>query len=178
MQPEQQSDETIRPAGPDIGDSGIDSDAAPIQWQAPEYIQERRSPLWFIGFWLVAISLMAAAIFVFNSISFAVLIPAMAGALMIYSHRPPHNLNYVLSTKGLYINEKLHPLGEFKSFGIMREESIPSLMLLPVQRFRPGLTVHFPVEQGEEIVDMLGRHLPMQDIKADAFDKIIQKLHI
>lgn len=182
MQPEQPTEQV---AGP-IEQTQVPPEAQPIelpetqpiQWQAPEYVQERRSPWWFIGFWAVAILLMLAAIFVIRSLSFAVLVPAMAAALMIYSHRPPRMLTYVLSTKGIYINEKLHPLTEFKSFGIMRDESIPSVMLLPVQRFRPGLTVHFPVEAGEAIVDMLGQRIPMQEIRLDAFDKIIRKLHI
>lgn len=150
----------------------------PIQWQAPEYVQERRSPWWFIGFWLVAAMLMFAAFFVLRSWSFALLVPAMAAALMIYSHRPPRMLNYVLSSKGVYINEKLHPMSEFKSFGVMRDESIPSLMFIPVQRFRPALTIHFPVEVGEDVVDLLGSRIPMQELKHDAFDKIIRKLHL
>lgn len=182
MQPEQSTDQLIgtieeSQASPEA-QSIQSSEVQPIQWQAPEYVQERRSPWWFIGFWVVAILLMVAAIFIIRSVSFAVLIPAMAAALMIYSHRPPRILNYVLSTKGIYINEKLHPLGEFKSFGIMRDESIPSVILLPVQRFRPGLTVHFPMELGEAVVDMLGQRIPMQEIKLDAFDKIIRKLHL
>lgn len=153
-------------------------EALPIQWQAPEYAQERRSPWWFIGFWAVTILLIIAAIFLVRSITFAILIPAMAAALMIYSHRPPRVLNYVLSSKGIFINEKLHPLSEFKSFGVMRDEAILSMMLIPVQRFRPGLTVHFPEEVGEAIVDFLGSRIPMQDIKLDAFDRIIRTLRI
>lgn len=150
----------------------------PIQWQAPEYVQDPRSPRWFIGFWIVAIVLMAAAFFLLRSWSFALLVPAMAAALMIYSHRPPRTLSYVLSNKGIYINEKLHPMAEFKAFGITNDESVPSLVLIPVKRFRPALTTHFPAEIGEPLVDMLGRMIPMQEIKPDAFDKIIRKLHI
>lgn len=182
MQPEQPTDQPTpqfeQASEASVEQSTATPDAQPIQWQAPEYVQERRSPWWFIGFWLVAILLMIIAIFVIRSITFAILIPAMAAALMIYSHRPPRMLNYVLSSKGVYINEKLHPLSEFRSFGIMHEESIPSLMLLPVQRFRPGLTLHFPAEVGEAIVDMLGNRIPMQDITLDVFDRIIRKLHI
>lgn len=182
MQPEQLSEvpaQAIEQAEVSSDPTAVSqSEVQPIQWQAPEYLQERRSPWWFIGFWAVAVVLMIVAVFVIRSLSFAVLIPAMAAALMIYSHRPPRMLNYVLSTKGLYINEKLHPLSEFKSFGIMQEEALPSVMLLPVQRFRPGLTVHFPAEAGEAIVDLLGQRMPMQEIKLDAFDRIIQKLHI
>jgi len=150
----------------------------PVQWQAPEYVQERRSPWWFIIFWVVTIALMAAAIFVMKSISFAVLVPAMAAALMIYSHRPPRMLNYVLSGKGVYINEKLHPMSEFRSFGVLTDESIPSLMLIPTKRFRPGLTLHFPEEYGEAIVDVLGSRLPMKELRLDVFDQLIRKLHI
>jgi len=150
----------------------------PVQWQAPEYVQERRSPWWFIGFWVVTALLMAVAFFILQSWSFAILVPAMAAALMIYSHRPPRMLNYVLSAKGIYINDQLHPMGSFKSFGVLREESIPSLMLIPTKRFRPGLTVYFPVELGEAIVDLLGQRLPMQELRLDAIDRIVRKLHI
>ena len=181
MQPEQPANAVpVQPAAPapEVIDASQTAEAQPIQWQAPEYIQERRSPWWFISFWLVTIALILIAAFVVRSWSFAVLIPAMAAALMIYSHRPPRMLNYVLSSKGIYINEKLHPMDEFKSFGILRDESIPSLMLLPVKRFRPGLTVHFPVETGEAIVDLLGQRLPMQELRLDMLDKLIRKLHI
>ena len=150
----------------------------PIQWHAPEYMQNHRSPWWFISFWAVVAILMVVAVVFIKSWSFAILIPAMAAALTIYSHRPPRELNYVLSSKGLYINEKLHPMSEFKSFGVLRQESLPSVMLIPVKRFRPGLTVYFPIEAGEPIVDILGSRIPMQDITLDFFDKLIHQLHL
>ncbi len=149
-----------------------------IQWQAPEYVQERRSPWWFIGFWIVVVVIMILAGLVIKSLSFVILVPVMAAALMLYSHRPPRELNYVLSSKGLYINEKLHALAEFRSFGVAKDESVPSLTLIPTKRFRPALTVHFPVEYGEAIVDALGSRIPMQELRLDVFDKLIRKLHI
>lgn len=150
----------------------------PIQWQAPEYLQEYRSPWWFIGFWGVVIVLMLIAIILIKSWSFALLIPAMAAALTIYSHRPPRQVGYVLSNKGLYINEKLHTVEEFKSFSVVREESMPSIMLIPTRRFRPAITVYFPIEAGEGIVDLLGSRMPMQEAKLDFFDKLIRQLHL
>ncbi|MGB3945219.1 MAG: hypothetical protein WBK76_00050 [Candidatus Saccharimonadales bacterium] len=184
MQPEQPANDVyIQPEQDQVVESPElsaqdDSNIQPIQWQAPEYVQERRSPWWFIAFWAITALLVIAALFLFRSWSFALLVPAMAAALMIYSHRPPRILNYVLSTKGMYINEQLHPMAEFKSFGVLREESLPSLMLIPTKRFRPGLTVYFPVELGEAIVDQLGERLPMQELRLDAIDRIVRKLHI
>lgn len=179
MQPEQPTTQpTPMPSQMAVTETTDLPEAQPIQWQAPEYVQERRSPWWFIGFWVVTLLLMLLAVLVIRSWSFAILIPAMAAALMIYSHRPPRMLNYVLSGKGLYINEKLHPMTEFRSFGVIKEESVPSLMLIPVKRFRPALTVHFPVETGEAIVDLLGSRIPMQELNLDVFDRVIRKLHI
>jgi hypothetical protein len=181
MQPEQPIEQNQAPTPVEdtvvTGQTDIPAEQ-PVQWQAPEYVQERRSPWWFIIFWVVTVAHMAAAIFVMKSISFAVLVPAMAAALMIYSHRPPRMLNYVLSSKGVYINEKLHPMSEFRSFGVLTDESIPSLMLIPTKRFRPGLTLHFPDEYGEVIVDVLGSRLPMKELRLDIFDQLIRKLHI
>ncbi len=150
----------------------------PVQWQAVEYVQYAKQPLWYVGFAVVVIVLMVLAVWLMQAWTFAILILVMAAALMVYSHRPPRDLSYVLSEKGLYINEQLHPMGEFKSFGVVQDSELHSLMLIPVKRFRPGLSVYFPTEVGERVVDLLGAYLPMQDLKLDPFDKIVQKLRL
>lgn len=149
----------------------------PVSWQAPEYIQQEKTPLWYVGFFAATIVLIAAAIWL-GSWTFVILIPVMAVALLMYTHRPPQTMNYVLTEKGLYINDRLHPLGEFKKFGVVDEHALHSLVLVPVKRFRPGLTAYFPTEAGEELVDFLGAYLPMEQIQPDAFDRIIRKLRI
>lgn len=150
----------------------------PVQWKAIEYIQHSKQPLWYVGFAVVVIALMALAIVVIHSWTFAILVPVMAVALMVYSHRPPRELSYVLSEKGLFINDQLHPLGEFKSFGVIQDVQLHSLMMIPTKRFRPGLTVYFPTEVGERIVDLLGERLPMEEVHLDAFDRIVRALRL
>jgi hypothetical protein len=150
----------------------------PVQWRAVEYIQQDKQPLWYLGFAGVVVVLMVLAIWLMQAWTFAVLILVMAVALLVYAHRPPRELTYVLSEKGLYINDQLHPMGEFKSFGVVQNSQLNSLMLIPVKRFRPGLSVFFPTEVGEQVVDLLGAYLPMQDLKLDFFDKIVQKLRL
>lgn len=150
----------------------------PVRWQALEYVQQMKQPLWYVGFAVAVIVLMVLAVWLMQAWTFAILILVMAAALMVYSHRPPRELTYVLSEKGLHINDQLHPMGEFKSFGVVQDGQTHSLTLIPVKRFRPGLSVYFPTEVGERVVDLLGAYLPMQDIKLDAFDKIVQKLRL
>jgi len=150
----------------------------PVHWQAHEYIHHEKSPVWFVVFALVVLALMAIAIFLMQAISFAILIPVMAAALVIYSHRPPRVLDYTLSSKGLYINDQLYPFIDFKSFGVVHDGEEYSVMLIPVKRFKLGVSVYFPEEAGEAIVDMLGTRLPMQELHIDVLDRLIRKLRI
>lgn len=150
----------------------------PVRWQAHEYIHHEKNAVWFMLFGLVVIALILLAIFVIQSITFAILVPVMAASLLVYSHRPPRLLNYTLSRQGLHINEKLYPFADFKGFGVIRDGSEYSVMLIPVKRFLPGVSVYFPEEAGEAIVDMLGARLPMQELHLDFVDKLVRKLRI
>ena len=150
----------------------------PVRWRASEYIQHDKNPLWFIVFAIVIVGLMAVAIFVIKSITFAILIPVMAAALLVYSYRPPRMLDYTLSRQGLYINDHLYSFTEFKGFGVIHDGKEFSVMLVPTKRFKPGVSVYFPEEAGEAIVDMLGARLPMQELHLDIVDRIIHKLRI
>lgn len=150
----------------------------PVRWQATEYIQREKNGLWFVAFVLATLGLMAVAIFLIQSWTFAILIPVMATALLTYTHRPPRLINYTLSHKGLHVNDHLYSFAEFKAFGVIRDAGEYSIMLVPIKRFRPGVSVYFPEEVGEALVDMLGARLPMRDLHLDVVDKIIRKLRI
>ena len=150
---------------------------SPVVWQDIEYIQHDKNPLWYVGFTIVIAVLIVGAVLL-QAWTFIPLIIVMAVALVIYTHRPPRMLSYSWSAKGLTINDQLHPTGEFKSFGVLQDGVHNALDFIPVKRFRPGLTVYFPAEIGEQLVDSVGAYLPMQDIHLDAFDKIIRKLRI
>jgi hypothetical protein len=153
-------------------------EAEPIRWQAHEYIHHEKNASWFIIFSVVVLVLIAVAIFLIQSVTFAILIPVMAAALVVYSHRPPRIIDYTLSHQGLHANDTLYSFSEFKAFGVIHDGPEYSVMLVPTKRFRPGVTVYFPEEAGEAIVDLLGARLPMQELHLDAIDRLIRKLRI
>ena len=150
----------------------------PVRWRATEYIQREKSTVWFVIFGVVVLALMALSIFVMKSISFTILIPVMAVSLIVYSYRPPRTLEYTLSRQGLHIDDRLYPFSEFKSFGVVKSDDEYSVMLVPTKRFKPGVSVYFPEEAGEAIVDMLGARIPMQELSLDLVDRLIRKLRI
>ena len=153
-------------------------DSEAVNWQATEYIHQDKGAKWFVIFGIVFVAFEAMAIFLMNSPTFAVLLVVVAVAIVVFAKRPPRILSYSLSGKGLHIGDTLHNFADFKSFGVIHDGAEYSVMLIPTKRFQPGVTVYFPEESGEAIVDMLGARLPMQDLKLDAVDKITRFLRL
>lgn len=154
-------------------------DNPPVTWTAQEYVHADRSPVWFILFAVVVLGLIALDIFLFKSWTFSALVIVMAIALVIYIRRPPRSLTYSLSpAQGLYVGEKLYHFDEFKAFGLIEEEGHFSIMMIPRKRFAPGVSVYFPEDAGERIVDILGQRLPMENLKLDIVDAIVRKLRL
>lgn len=156
----------------------LDDNVVLLRWQGTEYTHDARSIKWYIIFGLVAVIAVALAIIVLKSITFAILIPVMVAALLFYVRRPPEVLNYILSRKGLHINDKLFSFDQFKAFGIVTFNGAHSVTLVPRKRFQISQTIYFPEEVGEQLVDMLAERLPMKEIQPDAIDKLLAKLHL
>lgn len=173
-----------QPVGPEsvdgeqYDDEDDQYDDETVTWVAHEYIHQEKGALWFVLFAVIIAVLIAISIFLMSSPSFAVLLVVIAIVVIVYSRRPPRELTYTLSDDGLVVDEKLHKFENFKSFGVIRDGEDFSVMLIPTQRFQPGITVYFPEESGEAIVDMLGSRLPMKDLKLDAVDRLVRLLRL
>jgi hypothetical protein len=151
----------------------------PVTWTAQEYVHIDKSPLWFVIFVLIVLGLIAVDIFLLKSYTFSALVVVMAIAVVIYTRRPPRELTYALSAQhGLYVGERLYSFDEFKSFGLIKDGEHNSIMLMPRKRFSPGVSVYFPEEAGEQIVDILGQRLPMEELKLDLIDIVVRKLRL
>lgn len=151
----------------------------PVDWIAPEYFVGAKGKMWYFLLGIIAAAFIAVSIFVFQSYSFAVLVLVMAIALVVYTKRPPQEIKYTLSVQqGLYIGDKLYNLQDYKSFSIVQNNNRNFIELIPIKRFSPALSVYFPQDAGERIVDILASRLPMEQTKPDIMDKIIEKLRI
>lgn len=154
-------------------------DDTPIQWTAKEYVHLDKGPWWYILFVVIVIGLIAIDILLLKEWTFSVLVVVMAIALIVYIRRPPRDIQYSLSSRqGLYVGERLYHLSDFKAFGLIKDGDHHSIMLIPIKRFAPGVSVYFPEEAGERIVDILGQRLPMENLKLDAIDVLVRKLRL
>lgn len=152
-------------------------DGEPVTWSANEYIHREKGAIWYFFFIVVIVGMIAVSVLT-QAWTFTALSVVIALVVIVYTRRPPRELTYSLTDEGLTIDGKLHAFSGFKSFGIIRDGGEYSVMLIPTQRFQPGVSVYFPEEAGEDIVDMLGARLPMKDLKLDAVDRIVRLIRL
>lgn len=148
-----------------------------ITWDAEEYITQDHNGWWYFGLAVVTIGLGAFAIWL-EGWTFLVLIIVSAITILIFNLRPPRKIHYVLDAQGLSEGKIRHPFSDFRAFGIVKEKSHYSAVLIPKKRFGINVKVYFPEGSGEEIVDALGARLRMEEVKTDLLDKLVNFLRI
>jgi hypothetical protein len=148
-----------------------------ISWEADEHVVREKRAGWYVGLVAVSLAFVAGSVLL-QWWTFTALIVVSVAALVIYTVRPPRKLQYSLSSKGLSEGNKLHEFSQFRAFGVLNEGADFFIVLLPKKRFAGRVIVFFPESQGEDIVDMFGARLPMEEVKMDMLDKAIRFLRI
>ena len=151
--------------------------ATTVKWEAEEYITHDKNAGWYIGLAIVGIALVALSIWL-RWWTFTALVVLCVVSLLIYVIRPPRKIKYSVNAKGLTEGEKTYSFEDYRAFGILQDDTNFAIVLMPRKRFSPAVTVYFPKEKGEEIVDIFGARLPMEEVKLDLIDKIVRKLRI
>ena len=148
-----------------------------VSWEAKEYIEQERNIWWYVCLFAVGVGLCVLSFFL-SWWSFMVLVIVCVIAILVTSIRPPRKIQYTLDKTGLTEGGKLHKYEDFRAFGILKEGSHFSAVLIPKKRFAIQVKVYFPGDSGEAIVDALGARLPMEEVKLDLLDKIVNFLRI
>ena len=148
-----------------------------VNWEAEEYLQQKKGTGWYVGFAVVVLALVVLSV-ILQWWTFTALVALSAVALLVYVVRPPRVLHYSLSNKGLTEGSNLYKYEDFKSFGMLQDGDKFAIILTTRKRFSPRVTVYFPQESGEEIIDAFGMRLPMEEVKLDFLDKIVRMLRI
>ena len=146
-----------------------------VNWEAEEYVQRERGAGWYAGLIIVSLGLVVLSV-VLKWWTFTVLVVLAAVAAVIYVSRPPRILHYSLSSKGISEGNRLYDYEDYKSFGVMHEGKKFAIVLIPRKRFSPRTVIYFPEKMGEKIVDVFGARLPMEEVKFDFLDKLVQIL--
>jgi hypothetical protein len=171
--PQQYQPQIMNPrsvANPPTGPEGA------ITWTASEFIAHHKTGGWYallglgalVGaavIWLLTKDLMSAAVIIVAALAFGV-----------FAARQPRELTYRLDEYGLTIDQKHYLYREFRSFSVMVEGAIPSIVFMPLKRFAPMTTIYYDPSDEAKIVDLLADRLPHEERKQDPIERLMWRI--
>lgn len=151
-----------------------DPSFAEVEWTASEYIAHEKGPAWYMAL-LGVTSVLAIIVHFWTRDVFSVIGVVVLGLMAgILGGHKPRTLQYHLGEDGLAISGRLYHYGDFKSFGVLQDEAFSNIVLTPMRRFVPPISVYYPPDQEEKIVTALSRHLPFAPVVLDPLDRLIK----
>lgn len=147
-----------------------------VSWTASEYVAHQKSFGWYAMLTLAAITLAAVVYLLTSDVVTAGIIVVVSLIFGFAAGRKPRVLPYRVDERGLSIDKKYFPYSEFKSFSIIQEGAFSSIMFLPLKRFMPPITIYYEPADEDQIAFVLAQHLPMEDRKHDAIDRLVSRI--
>lgn len=169
-----------KPLEPGPQQSGENPKAAPpessVRWQASEFVDHDKDSNWFVLLALAAIVLCAATYLISRSIFSTIVVGLAILAFGLTAKQKPRTLQYALLSTGIQAGEKNYKYEDFKSFSVVQEGALWSIVLQPVRRFMPLLTIYFDPNDGEQIFDILATQMPHEERSLDSVDKFLKRI--
>lgn len=149
----------------------------PINWTASEYIDHPKGAKWFVLFGF-GLALIIIVVYLTTKDVVAPVLIGFAGMIFgSFAGRQPQVLNYGLDSSGLTISKKHYAYTEFKSFSVMDEGPFRSILLAPLKRFMPPLSIYYDPKDEDKIIDTLADFLPVEQQEHDLTDRLMRRLH-
>jgi hypothetical protein len=133
--------------------------------------------MWYGGLAGVVLVLMVLAYFLFHDVIATVSLVFLGVIFGALASHKPRVLEYRIDATGVHIGSKVYPYVQFKSFGVVREDAFSNVTLMPLRRFSPSLTIYYPPEEEETIVNAMADYLPMAEIPHDPIDRFLRTIH-
>lgn len=153
------------------------SSSVEIGWTASEFIDHQKSSGWFMALAGAGVLLAIAVYFITTDVFAAVIIALLAIIFGVGAARKPRILNYSLDESGIAVGDRRTPYEEFRSFAVVSEGAIESIILLPTKRWAPPLSVYFAPEDGDKIIDTLSTFVPFENHEPGLIDKFLHRIH-
>ncbi len=158
------------PAIPDVPSEGI-------AWSASEYVSHQKGAGWFSALILVVAILSGGVYLLTRDVVSTVVVAVIGASFGIFALRKPEVLDYSVDEKGIYIGPKFYAYHLFKSFSLLEEDALHSILLVPQRRFDLPISVYYAVADESKIVGVIGNHLPHEERAVPPIDRLMSKIH-
>lgn len=148
-----------------------------VSWTASEFIAYQKDATWYLGAFLVLAVLAGLSYLITRGDLISVMVIVVIGGLFIsFASRQPRVLTYEVTSKGIRIGEKLYAYSTIKSFAVIDIGNIRSIDLIPLQRFKPSISMLFDPKDEVVIIQALGNYLPKENRQQASIDKLMHKI--
>jgi len=148
-------------------------DSPLVEWQAPEYEHRERSLDWQWSMGLAGL-LLAVIFFYFGNFLFALVILLSVMVIIIYSRRPPQEITFAITPKGLRAGKELYPFPSIKSFSVTKDNK--TLVIDSSRAFLPR--IHFPLQPdlSPQVKQQLKRFIKEEEYEERFLDAVADRL--
>lgn len=148
-----------------------------IEWQAPEFEEKSRSKNWY---WIAGI---AGLTIIIMSIIFKNYLGAFVflfyGLIYFFNiKRKPRIFNFIISSAGINIGQKLYKFGELKSFWIFDQPERKELSVESKHFFTPYIKIPLADQDSSEIRNFLINFLPETEQEETIMEILERKLKL
>lgn len=142
-----------------------------ISWEAPEYVEHKKSADWY--WWL---SLIAVGLLIFSayerSFLFGVLVVLGWFTIMLYSARAPQIIKISISDKGIIVEKNLYLWTNIKSFWIFDKIYKKEISLELKRAFMPYLKVPLGGTDISKVREILLKFIPEKEQEESLIDNL------
>lgn len=156
--------------------ASVQDNQAAVSWTASEFIAHEKAAGWYLLLAVATVALAAIVYFLTKDKITAGMVIFVAIMFGVVAARKPRVLDYEVGAAGVRIGSKLYPYQLLKSFSIVQEGAVSSVVLMPLRRFMPSLTLYYPPDQEEAVLDTLGGYLPQEERSSDPIDRLMRKV--
>jgi hypothetical protein len=147
-----------------------------VSWTASEFIAHQKSAGWYGRLGLAAaVACILVYLFTKDAISAGMLI-VVAAVLAVFAARQPRVLSYKVDAGGIAIDQKFYPYMNFRSFAVIDEGAVSSIVFMPLKRFMPALTIYYDPKDEESILGLLSNNLPFEQKTHDVVDSFMKRI--
>ena len=183
---DQQPGWVFKPAGSDNTASSEATDHSParetvetkdsVEWTASEYVAHQKTASWYVQLFLATV-VVAALVYVITRDTMSTGVMLFAGLVFaVVAARKPKVLAYRLDQGGLTVGQKYYPYSQFKSFALMQEGPLATIIFMPLKRFNPSVDIYIPPDNADAILEVLSNNLPFETRKPGLVDTFAHRI--
>jgi hypothetical protein len=163
-------------AGQNVSQEPSSTPTENISWTAKEFIEHDRGRSWYVML-ILGSALLAVAVYFITHDYFAVgAIVAVGVIAAVYASHKPKELPYELSSRNIKVGERTYSYNMFKSFAVAHEGEHTSIVLEPVKKYLPQMTLYFPAEMENQITNAIGNQLPVEEHQPNVTERLSHRL--